>query len=53
MLRLAKQVSSRSSFVLTEGGKDDGRGGLKRGSSSVGKVENVNCGVCRYFHSED
>lgn len=30
---------------LTERGRDDGSGGRARGSSEVGKVENVNSGV--------
>lgn len=38
---------------LTEGGREDGSGGLGRGSSSIGYVEKVNCGVCIYFQSSD
>lgn len=38
---------------LTEGGREDGSGGLGRGSSSIGYVEKVNCGVCVYFQPSD
>lgn len=38
---------------LTDAGRGEGNGGLGRGSSSKGNVENVNCGVWAYFHSND
>lgn len=31
----------------------DGSGGLSRGSSSMGNVEKVNCGVWMYFQFSD
>ena len=47
------QGGGGDSVVFTEGGREDGSGGLWRGSSSIGNVEKVNCGVWVYFHSND
>lgn len=38
---------------LTDGGREEGKAGLGRGSSSLGKVEKVNWGVCVYFQASD
>lgn len=38
---------------LTSLGMLGGRGGLSLGSSSIGCVEKVNCGVWVYSHSSD
>ena len=40
-------------MIFTEGGRESGSGGFWRGSSSIGNVEKVNCGVWVYFHSSD
>ena len=40
-------------MIFTEGGRESGSGGFWRGSSSIGNVEKVNCGVWVYFQSSD